>query len=94
MGRGQRPGALRACDAPDPPLSTSRWLRAVPTDRRARPDPHAQVIVYPAMRNWGNTTETKMGCWDGYGQTGLNYALQSGGQMTAVMRMLNDIIGK
>ena len=49
------------------------------------------VILYPAMRDWGKTSETQGGCWDGYGQTGADYALQSGGQMAAVRRMIRDI---
>ena len=51
------------------------------------------VILYPAMRKWGTTYETKIGCWDGYGQTGDDYALQSGGQMATVRRMIRDIAG-
>jgi poly(3-hydroxybutyrate) depolymerase len=52
------------------------------------------VILYPAMRNWGKTEETKLGCWDSYGQTGPEYALQNGGQMAAVRRMLRDVAGQ
>ena len=51
------------------------------------------VILYPAMRNWGGTYETKIGCWDAYGQTGHDYALQTGGQMASVRRMIKDIAG-
>ena len=28
------------------------------------------VVLYPAMRNWGHTVETKAGCWDGSLSTG------------------------
>ena len=49
------------------------------------------VILYPAMRNWGSTFQTQSGCWDGYGQTGADYALQSGGQVAAIRRMIKDV---
>ena len=46
------------------------------------------VIVFPRVQNHGGTTETQMGCYDSYGQTGRDFAWQSGVQM----RMLRDMI--
>ena len=45
------------------------------------------------MRQWGTTHQTQSGCWDAYAQTGADYALQSGGQMAAVRRMLKALAG-
>ena len=51
------------------------------------------VVLYPAIRAWGGTAQSKAGCWDGYAQTGADYALQSGGQMQAVRRMIREVAG-
>ena len=51
------------------------------------------VILYPVMRSYGTSGQQHGCCWDGYGQTGQDYALQSGGQMKAVRKMLKAISG-
>ncbi len=51
------------------------------------------VIVYPRMQPHGYTIETQSGCWDGYAQTGPDYALQSGAQMHAVRLMIAAVGG-
>jgi poly(3-hydroxybutyrate) depolymerase len=46
------------------------------------------VVLYPLI-NWTApvTKQEKGNCYDGYGQTGEDYDLKSGGQMQALMRM-------
>lgn len=51
------------------------------------------VIFYPAMRSWGTTSQQQAGCWDGYGQTGSDYALKSGQQIMAVRNMVQALAG-
>jgi hypothetical protein len=46
------------------------------------------VVIYPVMTSWGTTGQTKEGCWDGYGQTGLDYTLKSGAQIQVVYNMI------
>lgn len=51
------------------------------------------VIVYPAMRSWGVTGQARGGCWDGYAQTGSDYGLQSGAQISVVHNMIAQLAG-
>ena len=51
------------------------------------------VVLFPRMAEYGTTTQTKWGCWDGYGQTGADYALKSGAQMVAVREMIRAVAG-
>lgn len=46
------------------------------------------VIIYPAMSSWGETAQSRSGCWDGYGQTGTDYSVKSGAQITVVHNMI------
>jgi hypothetical protein len=53
------------------------------------------VLLYPQMTGAGSsakydalTSAQRGACWDSYGQTGDDYALQSGVQMATVRRML------
>ena len=41
----------------------------------------------------GGTTESQGGCWDGYAQTGEDYSLQSGAQITAIRAMIKAMAG-
>ena len=49
--------------------------------------------VYPKLQPHGGTTESQDGCYDGYAQTGVDYALQSGAQITAVRAMIKAVAG-
>ena len=51
------------------------------------------VVVYPAMRSWGETGQSKGGCWDGYAQTGADYGLQSGAQISVVINLIRQVAG-
>ena len=51
------------------------------------------VIVYPAMSSWGRTGQTRGGCWDGYAQTGSDYGLKSGAQISVVHNMITQLAG-
>ena len=51
------------------------------------------VIVYPAMSRWGVTGQTRGGCWDGYAQTGSDYGLKSGAQISVVHNMIMQLAG-
>ena len=51
------------------------------------------VIVFPRIQPHGGTTETQSGCWDGYAQSGTDYALQSGPQMHAMRKMIAAVAG-
>ena len=42
----------------------------------------------------GTTGQQRGGCYDGYGQTGAEYALSSGSQMATVKRMIEGFGGK
>eukprot|EP00038_Savillea_parva_P030423 m.77729 g.77729 ORF g.77729 m.77729 type:complete len:366 (+) comp9158_c0_seq2:273-1370(+) len=55
-------------------------------------DSNNVVMLYPAMSSWGNTTQTKAGCWDAYAQTGANYATKHGIQMANVKRMIDAVM--
>jgi len=46
------------------------------------------VIVYPKLQSHGGTVQTQTGCWDGYAQSGSDYALQSGAQISAIRSMI------
>lgn len=41
----------------------------------------------------GWMAQTKAGCWDGYGQTGTDYTLQSGAQITVVRNIIKGVAG-
>ena len=49
------------------------------------------VVVYPKMSNRGKITQMSGGCFDGYGDTGRDYALRSGPQMATVANMMRAI---
>ena len=51
------------------------------------------VVVYPAMSSWGATGQTRGGCWDGYAQTGSDYGLKSGAQISVVHNMIARLAG-
>eukprot|EP00040_Diaphanoeca_grandis_P022539 m.121412 g.121412 ORF g.121412 m.121412 type:complete len:384 (-) comp28853_c0_seq3:376-1527(-) len=51
------------------------------------------VIIYPAMRVWGTTPQTKAGCWDGYAQTGPLYNTKQGLQMQTVRNIIKAASG-
>jgi len=51
------------------------------------------VIVFPRIQPHGGTEETQAGCWDGYAQSGRDYALKSGAQMRAVRQMVAAVGG-
>lgn len=63
-------------------LSFQRWGEA-----------NGIVIVYPKLQAHGGTTESQDGCWDGYAQTGEDYSLQSGAQITAIRAMIKAMAG-
>lgn len=46
------------------------------------------VVVYPRMSTRGTTKQQLMGCFDGYGQTGADYALKSAPQLQTIHNML------
>jgi len=54
---------------------------------------NALVIVYPAMSKWGKTGQSQAGCWDGYAQTGSDYGLKSGAQISVVHNMITQLAG-
>jgi len=51
------------------------------------------AIVFPRVQPHGATQETQSACWDGYAQTGGDYALRSGAQMHAVRQMIEAMGG-
>ena len=51
------------------------------------------VIIYPAMAPWGVTGQSHAGCWDGYAQTGSDYGLQSGAQISVVRNIIRGVAG-
>jgi len=52
------------------------------------------VVLYPQMGGYHNGTKQQLGgCWDSYGDTGEDYCLKSGVQMTTVRKMINAIAG-
>ncbi len=51
------------------------------------------VIIYPAMKPWGVTGQTNGGCWDGYAQTGSDYGLHSGAQISVVRNLIQQVAG-
>ncbi len=52
------------------------------------------VIMFPRIQPHGGTTETQSGCYDGYGQSGADYALKSGAQMHGLYLMIAAVGGK
>jgi uncharacterized protein (TIGR03382 family) len=55
-------------------------------------DTNGIVVLYPqAIAE--STPSNLEGCWDWWGYTGANYAVQSGPQMQTVMAMINQITG-
>ena len=54
---------------------------------------NAIVIIYPAMSQWGSTGQSRGGCWDGYAQTGSDYGLQSGAQVSVVRNLIKIVAG-
>ncbi|WP_426055775.1 extracellular catalytic domain type 2 short-chain-length polyhydroxyalkanoate depolymerase [Janthinobacterium sp. PSPC2-1] len=53
-------------------------------------DSNKIIILYPQLRRVGILNP--LGCWDWIGYTGLNYALRSGAQMSAVHAMLTRLM--
>jgi len=51
------------------------------------------VIVFPRVQQHGFTTEMQSGCWDGYAQSGTDYALKSGAQMHGMRQMIAAVGG-
>ena len=51
------------------------------------------VILYPRVKPHGGTTESASGCYDGYAQSGADYALKSGAQMSGVRKMIAAVGG-
>ena len=51
------------------------------------------VVLYPKMGTAGATHQEHSGCWDGYGQTGADYAERGGAQMKTISNMLTAIMG-
>ena len=45
------------------------------------------------MSPWGVVGQTRGGCWDGYAQTGVDYALKSGAQISVVHNMITQLAG-
>ena len=65
-----------------------RLTAAIPTE-----NPHCSckltAVSSSAERNiTGITSQQRSGCYDGYGQTGADYALGSGLQMSTIRRMI------
>lgn len=58
------------------------------------------VVVFPYLMGWADhnvshiTGQQRSGCYDGYGQTGANYALSTGSQMATVRRMIAGFGGR
>jgi len=54
------------------------------------------VVLWPHVGLHGGphaTREQKLGCWDGYGQTGANYDTKNAVQMQAVRKMIEALSG-
>lgn len=54
------------------------------------------VVLWPHTGKHGGdnpTREQKIGCWDGYGQTGRDFDLKSGIQMQAIKKMIETVSG-
>eukprot|EP00658_Telonema_sp_P-2_P084454 TRINITY_DN9376_c0_g1_i4.p1 TRINITY_DN9376_c0_g1~~TRINITY_DN9376_c0_g1_i4.p1 ORF type:complete len:201 (+),score=55.73 TRINITY_DN9376_c0_g1_i4:76-603(+) len=49
------------------------------------------IVIYPAMSSWGVTEQSLSGCWDGYGQTGSDYSLKSGAQISVIRQMVAEL---
>eukprot|EP01050_Picozoa_sp_SAG11_P025345 SAG11_NODE_5688_length_1486_cov_4.128335_2_plen_53_part_00 len=47
----------------------------------------------PAMSSWGFTGQSRSGFWDGYAQTGSDYGLQSGAQVSVVRNLIKLVAG-
>jgi ABC-type transporter Mla maintaining outer membrane lipid asymmetry permease subunit MlaE len=52
------------------------------------------VIIYPVIKEggWGVTGQAH-GCWDGYAQTGTDYGLKSGAQISVVRNLISAVAG-
>jgi len=50
------------------------------------------IVLYPKMSWHGQTLQQKLGCFDGYGQTGRDYALRAGAQMETVHNMVAGLL--
>ena len=51
------------------------------------------VMTDPAMTSWGKTGQARAGCWDGYAQTGSDYGLKSGAQISVVRNIITKVAG-
>lgn len=49
------------------------------------------IVLYPRLKSHGNTSQTRQGCWNVYGQSGLLYDTKKGTQMVSVMAMVDNI---
>lgn len=54
---------------------------------------NAIVIIYPSMSAWGVGGPSGDCCWDGYGQTGADYALKSGAQIRVIRNLIEGVAG-
>eukprot|EP00039_Didymoeca_costata_P004336 m.72698 g.72698 ORF g.72698 m.72698 type:complete len:363 (-) comp12349_c0_seq3:197-1285(-) len=50
------------------------------------------IVFYPKMSTRGNTKQLKSGCFDGYGQTGVDYDLRTSSQMTTIVNIVNHLV--
>ncbi|CAE8614898.1 unnamed protein product [Polarella glacialis] len=49
------------------------------------------VVIYPRLEAHGTSSQFQQGCWNVYGQTGLDYADKGAAQMPAIKKMVDDI---
>lgn len=49
------------------------------------------VVLYPRLGAMGSTAEQKQGCWNVYGQTGVDYATKKADQMNAIWQMVSSL---
>ncbi|CAE8613292.1 unnamed protein product [Polarella glacialis] len=49
------------------------------------------VVIYPRLKAHGTSSQFQQGCWNVYGQTGLDYADKGAAQMAAIKKMVDDI---
>lgn len=49
------------------------------------------VVLYPRLGAIGTTAEQKQGCWNVYGQTGVDYATKNADQMAAIWQMVSSL---
>ena len=52
------------------------------------------VILFPRVQPHGSTDQQHAGCYDGYAQTGPDYALRTGVQMRAIASMIARVSGR